>query len=303
MPFAALDTADHHDLPLKEVPVGPGFHIRRGLSILAGRNQEEKSAWRATEGHRDVAPAEVFTRWQVERFLGVLGIWGLGLQEARLLSCALLGLQLRLVLLLFFGQSLEGGQALGVWGGNDPDRVPRDLVAVPRLEYPGQVYLDLQPPELAGANGRKPEGCSPVFVRVRLEDVGAPIEYPFEPLGWPTHHKQLLGNCHLLLLHNRATQLAVPLLRGNVCIPGRAICDHWVCPPLCLIGCAGCLRPRRAPAATFLRIAYIRPPAGKGVPSLRLDIAALPCVIAVLPLIEPKQFAASLRRSPSHGYV
>ena len=51
---------------------------------------------------------------QVERLLGVPGIWGWGLQETRLLSCALLGLQLRLVLLLFFGQSLEGGQALGV---------------------------------------------------------------------------------------------------------------------------------------------------------------------------------------------
>ena len=103
----------------------------------------------------------------------------------RLLSCALLGLHLRLVLLLFIGQSLEGGQAMGVWGGNDPDWVPGDLLAVPRLEYLGQVYLDLQPRELASANRRKPEGCSPVFVRVRLEDVRVPIEYPFEPLGCP----------------------------------------------------------------------------------------------------------------------
>ncbi|MEW8688804.1 MAG: hypothetical protein AB2556_23550, partial [Candidatus Thiodiazotropha sp.] len=147
--FQRLDTADHRDLPLEEVPVGRRFHVRRGLSILAGRNQEEKSAGRAAEGRRGVAPAEVFAGWQVERLLGVLGIWGWGLQETRLLSCALLGLQLRgcyaLVLLLFFGQSLEGGQALGVWGGNNPDRVPRDLAAVPRLEYPGRVYLDLQP--------------------------------------------------------------------------------------------------------------------------------------------------------------
>ena len=66
-----------------------------------------------------------------------------------------------------------GWPGAGVWGGNDPDRVPRNLVAVPRLEYPGRVYLNLQHRELESANGRKPEGCSPVFVRVRLEDVGA----------------------------------------------------------------------------------------------------------------------------------
>ncbi|MEW8686694.1 MAG: hypothetical protein AB2556_12845, partial [Candidatus Thiodiazotropha sp.] len=77
------------------------------------------------------------------------------------------GLQLRLVLLLFFGQSLEGGQAPGVWGGDDLDWVPRDRAAVPRLEHPGWGYLDLQPRELASANGGKPEDRPPVFVRVR----------------------------------------------------------------------------------------------------------------------------------------
>ena len=49
----------------------------------------------------------------------------------------------------------------------------------------------------------------------------------------------------------------------------------------------------------FLRIAYIRPPTGKGVPTLRLGVAALPRIVAVLPLVEPKHVAASLRHSPS----
>ena len=62
-----LDTADHCDLPLEEVPIGWRFHVRRGLSILAGRNQEEKSAGRATEGRQGVAPAKVFAGWQVKR--------------------------------------------------------------------------------------------------------------------------------------------------------------------------------------------------------------------------------------------
>ena len=35
------------------------------------------------------------------------------------------------------------------------------------------------------ADGRKPESCPPKFVRVRLEDVGAPIEHPLEPLRCP----------------------------------------------------------------------------------------------------------------------
>ena len=81
---------------------------------------------------------------------------------------------------LVYGQ---GGHALGVWGSNDTDRVPRDLAAVPQLELPGRFYLDLQPHAIA--NGRKPEACPPEFVRVRLEDVGAPIEHPFEPLRCP----------------------------------------------------------------------------------------------------------------------
>ena len=100
-----------------------------------------------------------------------------------------------------------------------------------------------------------------------------------------------------------ATQPSAPMLRENVCILERAICARWVCPPLCPSGCAGWLRPHRASAATFLRIAHIRPPAGKGVPALRLGVAALPRIVAVLPLVEPKHVAASLRRSLSRGYV
>ena len=191
------------------------------------------------------------------------------------------------------------GPGAGGRGGNDPDQVSRDLVAVPRLEYPGQVYLDLQPRELASANGRKPECCSPVFVRVRLEDVGAPIEYPFEPLGCP---------------HTTSSCLATVVC----CCFATAQHNSWCC---C---CAGTSVSQDEPFATtgyvchfarlgaqsvfdldasLLCIAYIRPPAGKGVPSLRLDMAALPHVVSVLPLVEPKHVAASLRHSPSRGYV
>ncbi|MEW8689430.1 MAG: hypothetical protein AB2556_26700, partial [Candidatus Thiodiazotropha sp.] len=80
----------------------------------------------------------------------------------------MLGLQLRgcyaLVLLLVFGRGLEDYKVLGVRSGNSPDRVPSDLAAVLRLEYPGWVYFDLQPRELPLANGRKPEGCPSLFV-------------------------------------------------------------------------------------------------------------------------------------------
>ena len=97
-------------------------------------------------------------------------------------------------------------------------------------------------------------------------------------------------------LCNSAAQPSAPTLHDNVCIPERAICVRWVCPPLCPSGCVGYLRPRRASAATFLRIAYVWPQARKGVPVLRLGVAALPYIVAVLPLVEPKHVAASLRR-------
>ncbi|MEW8688885.1 MAG: hypothetical protein AB2556_23955 [Candidatus Thiodiazotropha sp.] len=45
-----LDAAERCDLLLEEVSVGRRFHVRRGLSILASRNQEEKSAGRAEKG-------------------------------------------------------------------------------------------------------------------------------------------------------------------------------------------------------------------------------------------------------------
>ena len=41
------------------------------------------------------------------------------------------------------------------------------------------------------------------------------------------------------------------------------------------------------PAATFVRIAYFRPPAGKGIPALWLGVPALPRILAVLPLVGP----------------
>ena len=286
----------HRDLLLEEVPVGRRFHVRRGLSILTGRNQEEKSVGRVTEGRRGIAPAEVFAGWQVERLLGVLWIWGWGLQERRLPSSSLLGLQLRLVLLLFFGQSLEGGQALGVWGGNEPYRVPRDLAA--SLDW--NTWPDL-------SRSPAPRACQHQWEEARrLSSYICPCptlrrwpthRVPFRAPALPTYHKQLLGNCrNLLLFCNSATQLSVPLLRGNVCIRGRAICDHWVCPPLCLIGCAGCLRSRRA--ATFLHIC-ISPISGHQLgKALHLfGSSALSRVVAVLPLVEPKHVAASIRQA------
>ena len=193
VPFAVPRYRRSPRPPLEEVPVRRRFHVRRGLSILAGRNQEEKSAGHAPEGRRGIAPAEVFARWQVECLLGVLGIWGWGLQETRLLSCVLLGLQLRLVLLLFFCQSQE----------------------------------------LASANGRMPEGCPTASVHVRLEDVGAPIEYPFEPLHCPHTTSSCLATvvvccCFATAQHNSRCRCCA----GTFCIPGQAICDNWVCLPL-----------------------------------------------------------------------
>ena len=118
---------------------------------------------------------------------------------------------------------------------------------------------------------------------------------PFRAPALPTHSRPRRLRS--------ATQPAAPMLRGNVCILERANCARWLCPPLCPSRCAGWLRPHRTSAATFFHIAYIRPPAGKDVPAIRLGVAALPLIVAVLSLVEPNHVAASLRHSPSRGYV
>ncbi|MEW8688917.1 MAG: hypothetical protein AB2556_24120 [Candidatus Thiodiazotropha sp.] len=65
----------------------------------------------------------------------------------------MLGLQVRLVLLLFFGQRLEGGQAPGVWGGDDPDRVPRDRAAVPNWNTLARAISISSPESLPTGGG------------------------------------------------------------------------------------------------------------------------------------------------------
>ena len=257
----------------------------------------EKSVGRVTEGRRGIAPAEVFAGWQVERLLGVLWIWGWGPP----------GEEIALELVarppaapgapaLFRPEPGGVARRLGVWGGNEPYRVPRDLAA--SLDW--NTWPDL-------SRSPAPRACQHQWEEARrLSSYICPCptlrrwpthRVPFRAPALPTYHKQLLGNCrNLLLFCNSATQLSVPLLRGNVCIRGRAICDHWVCPPLCLIGCAGCLRSRRA--ATFLHIC-ISPISGHQLgKALHLfGSSALSRVVAVLPLVEPKHVAASIRQA------
>ena len=207
-----------------------------------------------------------------------------------MLLCALLGP----VLLFFFGQSLEGDQAPGVWGGNDPDRVPRDLAAIPRWNTLARGISISSPESLPG-----PKGGSQKVVLLNLSMSDSKTSaHPSRTLSSPciAHTQQASSSSQ------RNTTLGANVAWERL-YPRTSHLRPLGMLPLCPSGCAGWLRPHHVSAATFLHIAYIQPPAWKGFPALRLGIAALPHIVAVLPLVEPKHVTTSLPRSPSRGYV